>query len=64
MDPPRNPQTAHHAFGFITRMFLLDDEAITLELLKLDPAEGGLDVATVYARRRELSGTGVTVWRR
>jgi len=29
------------AFGFITRMFLLDDEAITLELLKLDPAEVG-----------------------
>ena len=29
------------AFGFISRMFLLDDPAITTELLKLDPAEVG-----------------------
>ncbi|MGY8688534.1 MAG: MFS transporter, partial [Verrucomicrobiales bacterium] len=29
------------AFGFITRMFLLDDVAITEGLLKLDPAEVG-----------------------
>lgn len=29
------------AFGFITRMFMLDDPAITETLLKLDPAEVG-----------------------
>ena len=29
------------AFGFITRMFLLDDPTITEGLLKLDPAEVG-----------------------
>ena len=29
------------AFGFITRMFLLDDPAVTEGLLKLDPAEVG-----------------------
>ena len=29
------------AFGFITRMFLLDDPAITQDLLNLDPAEVG-----------------------
>lgn len=29
------------AFGFITRMFLLDDPAITQDLLKLDPAQVG-----------------------
>jgi len=30
------------AFGFITRMFLLDDPAITQELLGLDEAEVGM----------------------
>ncbi len=30
------------AFGFITRMFLLDDPAITEGLLKLDPAQVGI----------------------
>ena len=37
------------------------DEATANAAIKLDPVEGGLDVATVYARRRELSGTGVIV---
>ena len=30
------------AFGFITRMFLLDDESITKDLLKLDPDQVGI----------------------